>query len=653
MGNICEPYCACNCNCENQKILKDCQEGCGNCLQCEDCHQCTECDPRMMNPCLIRETSNKELMIVLKEFDFKGEAEDKWYGDVQILEHKIQKEIVVLKIVESSSETEAEQVQQQFIRRIKLNHEHIVRLRYIVHKAVDAFCSVIYKSYLFFDYLLTDLATDLKNRNKKGLYFSEDEIWNMAYCLINGMKYLYSVNITHGCVRSKNVYITQYGSFKVADPGLFNYEVNYDIVFNNQDNNHKGIILSPAQVHGLERHIETPIHDQQKSDVFCIGMVILEAASLLSADSCFDYYHAWVLEDKIQDRLNEIKSKYHDSLYYMLKEMLTINEIQRPNFQTLFEKNQRNPKFKTILNHNYQAQAQFQIQNPDQSDTASVLNQSYMTHKPAPQVLNSVKPNNLNLVASKPFDNFSIIDGIGAADDAPNFGISQHQNANQGIDILGLGGNSNFNLNSNNNLLGQFSMPPPMMGLGFSSAGVGNYLSGTSGLDFTSSMAGTKLGREKISENYKNGSRYEGEVRNGVRDGKGKYYYNNGGYYEGSWKDGKMNGQGTLYFPDGSTAYDGSWRDDQFHGYGTLYNNSVQPHQGPFDYKNFNNLQEKWLKYEGDFKSDQKEGFGTLFVSNGERYVGGFKQDKIHGQGTFYTQSNQVIKGRWANNFMS
>jgi len=53
----------------------------------------------------------------------------------------------------------------------------------------------------------------------------------------------------------------------------------------------------------------------------------------------------------------------------------------------------------------------------------------------------------------------------------------------------------------------------------------------------------TEAGREKVCENYKNGSRYEGEVRNGVREGKGKYYYNNGGYYEGSWKDGKMNGK--------------------------------------------------------------------------------------------------------------
>lgn len=50
-------------------------------------------------------------------------------------------------------------------------------------------------------------------------------------------------------------------------------------------------------------------------------------------------------------------------------------------------------------------------------------------------------------------------------------------------------------------------------------------------------------GREKVSENYNNGCSYEGEARNGKREGKGKYFYSNGGYYEGSWKDGKMNGK--------------------------------------------------------------------------------------------------------------
>jgi len=45
---------------------------------------------------------------------------------------------------------------------------------------------------------------------------------------------------------------------------------------------------------------------------------------------------------------------------------------------------------------------------------------------------------------------------------------------------------------------------------------------------------------------------YEGELRHGIRSGRGTYTWGLGGYYEGEWKDGKMHGQGTRVWQDGS-----------------------------------------------------------------------------------------------------
>jgi hypothetical protein len=36
-----------------------------------------------------------------------------------------------------------------------------------------------------------------------------------------------------------------------------------------------------------------------------------------------------------------------------------------------------------------------------------------------------------------------------------------------------------------------------------------------------------------VVENYQNGSKYEGEKKNGMRHGKGKFYYQDGGLYDG------------------------------------------------------------------------------------------------------------------------
>jgi hypothetical protein len=60
-----------------------------------------------------------------------------------------------------------------------------------------------------------------------------------------------------------------------------------------------------------------------------------------------------------------------------------------------------------------------------------------------------------------------------------------------------------------------------------------------------------------VSEQYKQGSRYEGYKLNGLKHGYGKFFYQDGGLYEGNWKFGKMEGVGKLYYQSERLAYDG------------------------------------------------------------------------------------------------
>lgn len=36
-----------------------------------------------------------------------------------------------------------------------------------------------------------------------------------------------------------------------------------------------------------------------------------------------------------------------------------------------------------------------------------------------------------------------------------------------------------------------------------------------------------------------------------------------------------------------------------------------------FDYKNFENIDQYWVKYEGNFLADSKNGEGKLYLTNG------------------------------------
>ncbi|MBQ4529364.1 MAG: YARHG domain-containing protein [Lachnospiraceae bacterium] len=66
---------------------------------------------------------------------------------------------------------------------------------------------------------------------------------------------------------------------------------------------------------------------------------------------------------------------------------------------------------------------------------------------------------------------------------------------------------------------------------------------------------------------------YSGEMKNGVRKGKGKIYAGLGSlFYEGELKAGTFWGKGTLYYPlSKQIAYKGEFRNGKYHGKGTLY----------------------------------------------------------------------------------
>ena len=55
---------------------------------------------------------------------------------------------------------------------------------------------------------------------------------------------------------------------------------------------------------------------------------------------------------------------------------------------------------------------------------------------------------------------------------------------------------------------------------------------------------------------------YKGNVKNGKPHVQGTETLSDGKKYEGEWKDGKRNGQGTFTYPDDGRKYVGEWKGD-------------------------------------------------------------------------------------------
>ena len=69
--------------------------------------------------------------------------------------------------------------------------------------------------------------------------------------------------------------------------------------------------------------------------------------------------------------------------------------------------------------------------------------------------------------------------------------------------------------------------------------------------------------RQRTQLKFSDGSHYEGEVRDGKRNGQGTFIWANGSHYEGEWRNDRPHGQGILTMGDGR-RYEGQWRNGCF-----------------------------------------------------------------------------------------
>jgi len=154
---------------------------------------------------------------------------------------------------------------------------------------------------------------------------------------------------------------------------------------------------------------------------------------------------------------------------------------------------------------------------------------------------------------------------------------------------------------------------------------------------------------------YSDDSVYFGQILGeSLKQGLGKFTFTNKGYYIGEWNNDEMSGYGSLMLESSICIYEGFWKNSKFNGIG-IFRNIYQNQQNieDIDYRNFNDLGDKWIKYEGEFDEDLMNGKGKLEFVNGDVFIGNFERNKIEGKGIFLKKSNGEKMIRiWKENMM-
>eukprot|EP01017_Pseudomicrothorax_dubius_P040086 TRINITY_DN6228_c0_g1_i1.p1 TRINITY_DN6228_c0_g1~~TRINITY_DN6228_c0_g1_i1.p1 ORF type:complete len:466 (+),score=55.72 TRINITY_DN6228_c0_g1_i1:58-1455(+) len=277
-------------------------------------------------------------------FRFLKRINDRRYGDVRLMTTESTKDVYVGKEqIEDQKEQLGEYIRQAK-KRMGLNHPSIQAMRGYLKVADRHACGDLFKIVYIFDYYEEDLGTEIRARASQNKPFTEDEMWYMIRTIVEALHFLQKANVSHEDITPDAILVRkEEGKMRVvvSDPLLrFNGLIQYQQICLGASASAKMNYMSPNLFEGvkeMEQGAFISHHDVFKSDVFSLGMVFLEAATLSSTADCYNYSECKINENGIQNRLQSVVDNYSTSLAKFIMSMLMFKESERPDFIALHE----------------------------------------------------------------------------------------------------------------------------------------------------------------------------------------------------------------------------------------------------------------------------------------------------------------------------
>ncbi|KAL4434696.1 hypothetical protein ABPG74_017116 [Tetrahymena malaccensis] len=267
------------------------------------------------------------------KYDFQTEISDKRFGDVYVYKHKMEKRYIGKRGHMCNSAPEYQTYLRSCKQRMNLKHRNILMLYYAHEANEDNICGDFNKITIYFEYYFHDLEKELNRRRENGLeFFSESELWYLLDSLIQACCYFEKNKIYHGDIRPTNILLTPEGQVKIADHGILHADhSNYYKMLSRREK----CYLSPILVRSLGVGEFKPFHDHWKSDVYSLGMTLLEAASLCPPLCAYDFENYQISHPILEELLNQCRAKYSDFFVNVIRDMLLDDENTRPSFENL------------------------------------------------------------------------------------------------------------------------------------------------------------------------------------------------------------------------------------------------------------------------------------------------------------------------------
>ncbi|KRX08432.1 Protein kinase-like domain [Pseudocohnilembus persalinus] len=225
-------------------------------------------------------------------------------------------------------------------KRLKIQHPHLMSVLGI-DKAISDEDKHLYQNLqseenlqkFFFQYSYITLESLLDERMGTERYFPEDDLEALLKGISSALYVLKKNQITNGDINTQTIYFDQYsGVFKIYDRELL---CGRGSGYIQAMTNKRFSFLSPELIE-YQRQRNFQISDEilNKSDIFALGFVLLEAASLQRMQLCYDHKYS-IIDTVVQQRIQQIQEFYSPQFIYVIQQMINYDYTQRPDSEQL------------------------------------------------------------------------------------------------------------------------------------------------------------------------------------------------------------------------------------------------------------------------------------------------------------------------------
>ena len=164
------------------------------------------------------------------------------------------------------------------------------------------------------------LADEMRTRTSNQCRFEEKDLWGILAACVCALNYLKTAGLTHGQLTTDAILLTPEGHVKLYTPDVLGVSPSYEQVYSCRtlDNTY----LSPELTVALSRGELSPDYNLEKSDVWTMGMIMIETAFTLNQKKAYNDLKTRVHFEYIHAQLQKFKDRYSLPLFKTISSML-------------------------------------------------------------------------------------------------------------------------------------------------------------------------------------------------------------------------------------------------------------------------------------------------------------------------------------------